>query len=498
MKKQAKQIIELANKFFWPIVAGAMVASFGLAMWASQGQSVWFDEGYSIILAQRPWHELFALTAVDAHPPLYYVLLKLWASMFGWSEFSLRSMSAVFGALGVGASLLLVRTVFTKRIALAVLPFVTIAPFLVRYNYEIRMYALVSFIGILATWLLVKAYQTDDKKWWGAYAVSVTLGMLTLYLSVAIWLTHALWLLVTTLRNKKNLLRQKWVYAYIAAVVLFLPYLPTTINQFMHSVLPGVGSQVTFETLASIVGMLISYTPAWQINGWLTIGLLLLIILVVQLGRSVWQSADKHRRLMLGLFAGLVIVPITFFTLTSLPPRDPIFIIRYEAHVAVFIYLWVGLVVALGWHYGKRRLSAATGIFAGVLLICGVGTLLHTGNLNLERLQLPKGHEVRREVTCNDTTTIVADDPYTYIDSFYYFDGCDLRFYSKDELGPRGGYAPLKGQPSRLADTNIDTKTVVHLRWDGNVPAFILDPAKYKLQSSQTFEKQVVDIYVRQ
>lgn len=64
--------------FWWPAVIAAAIFVFAVAMVFSIGQSIWFDEGYSILLAKGSWSELFALTAVDAHPPFYYALLKIW------------------------------------------------------------------------------------------------------------------------------------------------------------------------------------------------------------------------------------------------------------------------------------------------------------------------------------------------------------------------------------------------------------------------------------
>jgi uncharacterized membrane protein len=79
-------------------------------------QSIWFDEGYSILLAKQPVGELLALTAVDAHPPLYYLLLKAWGEMFGFTEFALRSLSALFLGGAVTTMLLLIRRLFGTRV----------------------------------------------------------------------------------------------------------------------------------------------------------------------------------------------------------------------------------------------------------------------------------------------------------------------------------------------------------------------------------------------
>ena len=166
------------------IITGAVV--FALAMLLARGQSVWFDEGYSILLAKHSVSELLALTAVDAHPPLYYLLLKMWGELFGFSEFALRSMSALFAAGTVTLALTLARKLFGTRVALIALPFVVIAPFILRYGYEIRMYSLVGFLGVAGTYALITARQTEKLWWWAVYAVVVALGMYTLYMSIVI------------------------------------------------------------------------------------------------------------------------------------------------------------------------------------------------------------------------------------------------------------------------------------------------------------------------
>ena len=88
LSQQARRkAVFFAEKYWWVImiITGAVV--FALTMLLARGQSVWFDEGYSILLAKHSVSELLALTAVDAHPPLYYLLLKMWGELFGFSEF---------------------------------------------------------------------------------------------------------------------------------------------------------------------------------------------------------------------------------------------------------------------------------------------------------------------------------------------------------------------------------------------------------------------------
>jgi uncharacterized membrane protein len=146
MTKRLRYVYELLAKRWGFVVGVAMLLTFVLVLYLGKNQSVWFDESYSILLAKRPVGELLALTNVDAHPPLSYLLLKVWGELFGWTELALRSLSALLAVMAVGASALLVRRLYSPRVALAVLPFLVLAPFWLRYGYEIRMYALAGWI----------------------------------------------------------------------------------------------------------------------------------------------------------------------------------------------------------------------------------------------------------------------------------------------------------------------------------------------------------------
>lgn len=480
-------------KKYWYVIALAAGGLAGAAsLWLASNQSIWFDENYSILLARHSLGELLALTGVDAHPPLYYVLLQLWGNLWGWSEFALRGLTALCLGGTVVMTIVLLRRLFGAGIGLMVAPFLLLAPFILRYGYEVRMYALVALIGVTATWVLVKARESKGRNWWAAYALLVALGMYTLYMSLVIWLAHLVWLFVTT-KSKKEVLKQPYIWAYVGAVALFIPYIPTFIHQMIHSALPGIGSELTFTKLANTFGIMTVYTPEWQLGGWLTLvltaGMILFGIVYVRL----WRKKEYRNGLL--LLSLLVIVPLGFYALTSLPPKQPIFIERYMAHIAVYFYCLVAMVVVLGWTGNSRKYAGALGAVVILISALGVARLDMAGNLNWERMQHPMTKQMRADTTCNAGTVVVADDPYTYIDSEFYFRDCQLKFYSKENVGFQGGYAPLHDSDKRIASpSDVTTSRLVHLHWQE--AAFEPGDA-YHLVSTQTYDKQIVDVYER-
>lgn len=480
------------------VVLFAMILTYAFVMVLGMGQSIWFDESYSILLAKRPVGELFALTAVDAHPPFYYLYLKVWASVFGWSEFALRSSSAVLGAAGVGMAAVLVRKMFSPRVALAVLPFVVVAPFLLRYDFEVRMYAMASLIGLVATWVLLRANESNQKRWWVVYAVLVALGMYTLYMTVAIWLAHVVWLIFIEYRKTKSFWatwKQPAVWSYVGAVILFVPYIPTFIGQMLLSALPpGVGSVMTSEKFVGIFSELFSYRPDWLADVFLRLVLLTILLLAGFVCFRVFRQAKRKDQDHIILLLSLIVVPIAFYTLVSYAV-SPLFVFRYMAHVAVYSYIFIGLLVVLGWKT-VRRVALVLGLITAILLVEGTVHLYKEGNYNLERTQYPMAYHVRQAIDCSDDSVVlVADDLYIYMDMQYYFEDCDLRFNNHEDPQNVGGFAVLRGSDKRVNSIDdVSSQRVVHL-YQNDLPKTFHPESKYTLTKTLTFDKNAIDTY---
>ncbi len=498
------KFLTLIDKRWWWFVPIIALVAYGIIMVLGHAQPIWFDEGYSILLAKSSFADLWSLTAVDAHPPLFYVLLKVWGSVFGFSEFALRSFSAVTMASAIALAASLVRRLFSTKVALIATPFLLFAPFLLRYGYEVRMYALATLIAVGATYALINATVTKSKVWWGVYALLVAAGMYTLYLTVAVWIAHVVWLFTISLKSKERpFWKWQWWYAFAGAVLLFAAYIPTFLHQLFNSALPGMGSPVTATKLVDIASSLLLYTSEWALGGWLSILLVAVVATLVWLAICVHKTLSRGEKRGYSLLIVLATVPLLFFALTSLPPRDPIFIIRYMAHVSVFVYLLVGVTLALAW-VSRVKVRSAMGnkstLALVVLLVLGsfvygVVQLSRAGNFNIERMQRPMTHDVRSVVVCDLDTTVIARDPYTYIDSAFYFEDCDLRFYAKEAPAYAGGYAMLHSSTRRISSPEaVAAKRLVVLSWTDGDQGFT-PTSDYLLTQTYSFDKQQVLIY---
>ncbi len=188
-------------------------------------QSLWYDEGISAHQLTRTFSEIVGASALDTHPPLYYWTLKAWGEVFGASELSLRSLSAMWGVVGVILTFLIARRLFGTLVASVAALLLAMAPLAVYYSQEVRMYTQVTALGLLAV------YAYSRKTYW-LYALAGIATLYSQYLGIALLAAvnlHALlWL-----RDRKEWVR--WLAANAVIGLAFLPWLPTFIAQQSHA-----------------------------------------------------------------------------------------------------------------------------------------------------------------------------------------------------------------------------------------------------------------------
>lgn len=444
--------MNLKNKYvFWSIVAIGITISIVIALAIGLNQSVWFDESYSIMIAKKPLSEMLRLTALDTHPPFYYLILKMWGNLFGWGELALRSLSAIFMAGATFFGVKIVKKLFNNKAAIVTLVFLILAPFLLRYGFEIRMYSLASLIGISATFVLISALEEKNAKkanyLWAVYGLLVATGVYTLYYTVLIWLTHLVWLVLRSIKEKQNLFKTKWFKAYILSVLLFLPWLPNFINQLTNGALAPITQPMNLSNIIGVISFSFLYQPSWQINTIQSILIIFVFVYLVYMSILAFKLVDKSKKDYLLFFAMYWLLPILFFAIIGL--FKPMYIERYLAHFLIGQSIYLGLITYINVNKYPNKLIISVPIV--IILILGVGNLFLVGNYNYQRLQPNNTKLLKEYVKCDDNSIVFVDDPYYAVEMSYYLDNCPLYFYSQSD-NLKGGFAPISNQNRSIND----------------------------------------------
>lgn len=174
---------------------------------------------------------LHSLTTEDAqHTPLYYILARWWALLFGSELATARTLPACLSLLAMAAMYWVCLELFVKTGAfpwrgvcwLGVLAFAC-SPFQIAYAREHREYSMWALTTLLCCGAFLRALRKDTWKAWGLYALALTIGLYTQMLSGAMALAFAVFLLVKwKLRPKRAFARL--VAASAGAALLFLPW----------------------------------------------------------------------------------------------------------------------------------------------------------------------------------------------------------------------------------------------------------------------------------
>jgi len=116
-------------------------------------QSLWLDEATTArVVQQYSYLQIITkFSPFDFHPPLYYLFMKFWTNIFGYSEIALR-MPSVLYSLAAGYIVYLIAGVWGAI-------FFLFNPLIVYYSQEARMYMMATFFVILSFYFFIKTQK---------------------------------------------------------------------------------------------------------------------------------------------------------------------------------------------------------------------------------------------------------------------------------------------------------------------------------------------------
>lgn len=219
------------------------LAAFVLRLDRLGNQSLWVDEAMSVVFAAKPLPELFHLLVTeDIHPPLYPLLLHFWMAVAGSGEVAVRFPSLVFGVCLVPLLYLTGRRLELMAdpkerppislVGLAGAVIAATSTFYVGYSQEARNYMAVTFMGLLSSYLLLRALARARKRDWAAYAVATAGALYTHYTAFLLLPFHLLFL-VLTWRSGGGAWRG-WGLSLAGVGVAYLPWLGYSAGQLQR------------------------------------------------------------------------------------------------------------------------------------------------------------------------------------------------------------------------------------------------------------------------
>ena len=120
------------------------------------------DEVWSVKAVSVDYTSTMETLKADVHPPLYYQMLYVWVRLFGTGERAVRSLSGLFFVLSVLAVYGLGRSLYGSKTGLLCATIFLCSPLAILSAQFARMYALLSLLSILSTWLYLQFSVKPD------------------------------------------------------------------------------------------------------------------------------------------------------------------------------------------------------------------------------------------------------------------------------------------------------------------------------------------------
>lgn len=214
-------------------------------------EPLWYDETFSVLVARLPFARLIAATAGDVHPPLYYLLLKVWLALWPSApvEVWARLLSVLLSLVALGLWYLALWGMDdvpenVKRLSFLVVCFM---PGLLWFAVEARMYALLAVL-VLAAWVCLLG---ERPLWAGVFlcfgALTHNVGLLYAIAVAIIYIAY----------------RRSWFAFWMmtaaagVALLVYSPWAAVIVRQMEHT---GAGYWVWLPTPGTVAYMLFQAT----------------------------------------------------------------------------------------------------------------------------------------------------------------------------------------------------------------------------------------------
>jgi len=335
------------------------------------------DEAFSWATSHRPLLQLIEESfhmQGDPHPPVYWVMLKLWMMIAGESEVAIRSLTVFFGIIFIALTFALARKLFSPSAGVAASLFAALSSYLIWNSQDARMYIPSATLGLAGVVCLVRGLQdlsgvkhlTGLK--WISYFIFTTLSCYT-HLGAAFLLPlHAIIIAYSFITN-----RRRSIPAIISFVAVCLAFLPFALNVWNNSAVSPIGNRYapTLDQILHNATLVLwtNYAPLSMTQQWLVvllIGAMFLIGILFSRGSILGRLTA----------ASYYLVPLIIIVVLS--QRSPLFFPKMLVFMSPALMIGVGAGIAMLGRW-RRPLGIVIGAALIALQLYGVGYIWRLG-----------------------------------------------------------------------------------------------------------------------
>lgn len=201
-------------------------------------QSLWLDEIYTMNVSNPDLDFSTTLNEVKLNggfPYLYFILLKILFSIFGWSSIVARLFSAFFGVLIVFFSYKLGKELYNKKVGCYLAILFTFSEYSLYISQDARTYTFYLCAVILSFYFMIKFIKRTNLKNAIIYGLAAGFVLNTNYFSFinlfAQFVIICFYFILCAKENRISFIKNSLISAGIA-ILLFLPNIGLFLNVF--------------------------------------------------------------------------------------------------------------------------------------------------------------------------------------------------------------------------------------------------------------------------
>ena len=334
------------------------------------------DEYFSLTLVTLPIHDILTVTTWDVHPPLYYLLGKIaakFASMTGMDLlFSIRILSIIPYILILVISAVKIREDYGWLTAgLFTLSLGIMSEFFTHFLIA-RMYSWAILFILIAFLAFAEIIRTNDIKAWAVLSVFSALCAYTHHFAAISAACIYIILFAYIFKFKKDELKM-WAISAAAAVILYIPWIPSLIIQVTQVHQSYWIPEVSGPTLMNSFGYY-AYTSDAFFSG---VAILILATLIYIYSKETEKgNISKEDRFLIlsgiGVYVGTIVLSVILSVVVK-----PILMVRYLLPATAIMWLTISVIMT---KIENRRMFMISGALVGLLLITGLATTISSND----------------------------------------------------------------------------------------------------------------------
>ena len=398
-------------------------------------QSLWRDEVDAICFAQAPLLTTLPQTALSFTPtcppnipdllssftqpgfngPLYFLMLRGWISLLGYSEFALRYFSLLCGVISVALIITLGTRLFNRAVGLIAAALLAFSAYQVWYSQEAKMYTLITMLALAAIYFLRRGVEDGKLRFWIGVVVCTTVAMAAHILAALLIPVEVVLFLLWWSHSRKH-----WLAGGIALLCVTVPYLPLAIDRLKWVFEPAdTGfARYTFGEMLSTLGGAYTRGIFNQLDEPIVLIATATVAVIALFGLLSIDSPDRPASRPDRLFTRLSLiawafVPAIIIALISI--NRPLFTDRYLIWVQPAFYLAVALGV---YALGKWWKPLAVAALSALLIVNAIGIYTQVTTPFKSDFR-SAAQAIGREIKPADL--VVFQIPYVQYDFDYYF-----------------------------------------------------------------------------